>query len=131
AHFIAYATVAFLTASTVLLGGFAREQVCIYMCPWPRIQAAKTDEDTLVVAYREWRGGPRGNGNRRAPARTAVSGVVGEAISRPSAFQIAQSPSEARQFGSLESEPLQSAPLSRAATGEPSTGRRAPVLPMP
>jgi cytochrome c oxidase accessory protein FixG len=46
--------------TTVFFGGFAREQICIYACPWPRIQSAMMDEDTLVVAYREWRGEPRG-----------------------------------------------------------------------
>ncbi len=60
AHPIAYLTMGFLTITTVLLGGFAREQVCIYMCPWPRIQAAMMDEDTLTIGYREWRGEPRG-----------------------------------------------------------------------
>ncbi|MEM9639097.1 MAG: 4Fe-4S dicluster domain-containing protein, partial [Pseudomonadota bacterium] len=40
-------------------GGFMREQICIYACPWPRIQAAMMDEDTLTVAYRDWRGEPR------------------------------------------------------------------------
>lgn len=30
------------------------------MCPWPRIQAAMMDEDTLMVGYRHWRGDPRG-----------------------------------------------------------------------
>ena len=37
-----------------------REQVCIYMCPWPRIQAAMMDPDTLTIGYRDWRGEPRG-----------------------------------------------------------------------
>jgi len=60
AHPVAYFTVAFFTVATVLFGGFAREQVCIYMCPWPRIQAAMMDEDTLLVGYRDWRGEPRG-----------------------------------------------------------------------
>ena len=60
AAFVAYGSIAFLTASTFLLGGIAREQVCIYMCPWPRIQAAMMDEDTLTIGYREWRGEPRG-----------------------------------------------------------------------
>ncbi|AXI53312.1 cytochrome c oxidase accessory protein CcoG [Sulfitobacter sp. JL08] len=59
AHPIAYTTVAFLTATTFFFGGFAREQICIYACPWPRIQAAMMDEDTLVVGYRPWRGEPR------------------------------------------------------------------------
>jgi len=56
---VAYITVAILTATTFLFGGFAREQICIYACPWPRIQAAMMDEDTLTVSYRPWRGEPR------------------------------------------------------------------------
>jgi cytochrome c oxidase accessory protein FixG len=60
AHPIAYTTIGVLTATTFLFGGFFREQVCIYACPWPRIQAAMMDEDTLTIAYREWRGEPRG-----------------------------------------------------------------------
>jgi len=60
AAFVAYASVGILTATTFLFGGFMREQVCIYMCPWPRIQAAMMDEDTLTVGYREPRGEPRG-----------------------------------------------------------------------
>ncbi|MDR9393218.1 MAG: cytochrome c oxidase accessory protein CcoG [Roseovarius sp.] len=59
AHPIAYTTIAVLTGTTFFFGGFAREQICIYACPWPRIQAAMMDEDTLTVAYREWRGEPR------------------------------------------------------------------------
>lgn len=57
---VAYVTMLFLTATTFFFGGFAREQICIYACPWPRIQAAMMDEDTLTVGYRPWRGEPRG-----------------------------------------------------------------------
>lgn len=60
AAFVAYGTIAVLTATTFIFGGFMREQVCTYMCPWPRIQAAMMDEDSLTVAYRDWRGEPRG-----------------------------------------------------------------------
>ncbi|MEX0347535.1 MAG: 4Fe-4S dicluster domain-containing protein, partial [Rhizobiaceae bacterium] len=35
------------------------EQVCTYMCPWPRIQAAMLDEHSLTVTYNDWRGEPR------------------------------------------------------------------------
>lgn len=63
---IAYATVATLTATTFVLGGFMREQVCIYMCPWPRIQTAMLDEKSLIVTYKGWRGEPRGRGRREA-----------------------------------------------------------------
>jgi len=45
--------------TTYLLAGFAREQVCTYMCPWPRIQASMLDEDSLIVTYEGWRGEPR------------------------------------------------------------------------
>lgn len=49
-----------LTFTTYTLAGTMREQVCIYMCPWPRIQAAMTDRDALNVTYRSYRGEPRG-----------------------------------------------------------------------
>jgi cytochrome c oxidase accessory protein FixG len=60
AHPVAWLTIAILTATTFAFGGFAREQICIYACPWPRIQAAMMDEDTITIGYREWRGEPRG-----------------------------------------------------------------------
>lgn len=59
AHPAAYTTIAILTLTTFVFGGFAREQVCIYMCPWPRIQAAMVDVDTITIGYRGWRGEPR------------------------------------------------------------------------
>ncbi len=57
---VAYITIAVLTGTTFVFGGFAREQICIYACPWPRIQSAMMDEDTITVGYRDWRGEPRG-----------------------------------------------------------------------
>lgn len=56
-----YAAVAGLAFTTYTLGGFMREQVCTYMCPWPRIQAAMTDTEALSVTYRRDRGEPRGS----------------------------------------------------------------------
>lgn len=56
----AYVFFFIMTGFTYVFGGFAREQVCIYMCPWPRIQGAMVDEDTLIVTYDEQRGEPRG-----------------------------------------------------------------------
>jgi cytochrome c oxidase accessory protein FixG len=55
-----YATIAGLAFTTYSLGGLMREQVCTYMCPWPRIQAAMTDTEALSVTYRRDRGEPRG-----------------------------------------------------------------------
>lgn len=55
-----YVFAAILTATTYALAGHMREQVCTYMCPWPRIQAAMIDEEALNVTYRYDRGEPRG-----------------------------------------------------------------------
>ena len=52
------------TATTYLLAGWAREQVCTYMCPWPRFQSAMLDEHSLTVTYQAWRGEPRTRGKR-------------------------------------------------------------------
>ena len=49
-----------LTFSTYLMAGFAREQVCTYMCPYARFQSAMFDKDTLIIAYDEERGEKRG-----------------------------------------------------------------------
>jgi cytochrome c oxidase accessory protein FixG len=57
---VVYGFVGLFTATTYLLAGWAREQVCTTMCPWPRIQGALLDQDSLAVTYRAWRGEPRG-----------------------------------------------------------------------
>ena len=67
---VAYLFLGLFALTTYVLGGLAREQVCTYMCPWPRIQGAMTDAHTLLVAYGQERGEPRG------PIRKGPDGVV-------------------------------------------------------
>ena len=67
---IAYLFLGLFTLTTYLLGGIAREQVCTYMCPWPRIQGAMTDQHTLLVGYKPERGEPRG------PAHKGPDGLI-------------------------------------------------------
>ena len=55
-----------LTATTYVFAGHMREQVCIYMCPWPRIQGAMLDHHSLQVTYRYDRGEPRGAHKKNA-----------------------------------------------------------------
>ncbi|GAB4174401.1 MAG: cytochrome c oxidase accessory protein CcoG [Thalassobaculales bacterium] len=55
-----WATIGLLTFSTYLLAGWARENVCTFMCPYARFQSAMLDQDSLIVAYRAHRGEPRG-----------------------------------------------------------------------
>ncbi|NVK18983.1 MAG: cytochrome c oxidase accessory protein CcoG [Methylocystaceae bacterium] len=51
-----------LTSLTYIMAGFAREQVCFYMCPYGRFQSVMTDEESLLVTYEAWRGEPRMKG---------------------------------------------------------------------
>ena len=56
-----------------MLAGWAREQVCTYMCPWPRFQSAMLDEQSFTVTYQAWRGEPRSRG-KREPRRACRRG---------------------------------------------------------
>ena len=76
AALVAYGAVALLTATTFVLGGFLREQVCIYMCPWPRIQSAMLDENSLIVTYKDWRGEPRGSVKEARHASTPLGDCI-------------------------------------------------------
>jgi len=55
----------FYSFATYGNAGILREQVCKYMCPYARFQSAMFDKDTLVIAYDESRGEPRG-GRRKS-----------------------------------------------------------------
>ena len=76
---IAYIWIGILTATTYVLAGFMREQVCVYMCPWPRIQAALTDEWALNVTYRYDRGEERTSLKKAREAR-AKGEAVGDCV---------------------------------------------------
>lgn len=62
-----YLFIGLLTFTTYVLAGSMREQVCTYMCPWPRIQAALTDPETLQVTYKYDRGETRGPHKKGQP----------------------------------------------------------------
>jgi cytochrome c oxidase accessory protein FixG len=72
-----YVFTALFTVSTYLLAGWAREQVCTYMCPWPRFQAAMLDESSFTVTYQVWRGEPRTRA-KHAPAEPGAR--VGDCV---------------------------------------------------
>ncbi|HLO77459.1 MAG TPA: cytochrome c oxidase accessory protein CcoG [Magnetospirillum sp.] len=54
-----YLFIAVIGGFCFLLAGFARERVCVYMCPYSRFQSAMLDEHSLIVSYEAWRGEPR------------------------------------------------------------------------
>jgi len=79
APMLAYVWIGILTATTYVLAGFMREQVCVYMCPWPRIQAALTDEWALNVTYKYDRGETR-TSLKKANELRALGEPVGDCI---------------------------------------------------
>lgn len=62
-----YSTIAVVGGCCFMLAGYAREQVCLYMCPYSRFQSAMFDDHSLIVTYQDWRG------EDRKPARKGES----------------------------------------------------------
>ncbi len=56
AAYAAYFCTFLLTILTFIMAGFAREQVCTYMCPYGRFQSVMFDKDTLIISYDTERG---------------------------------------------------------------------------
>ncbi len=70
----AYIAIGVLTLTTWVFAAYAKERVCLHMCPWPRFQAALLDKESLVVTYQQWRGEPRGK--KRVPLREDLLGLT-------------------------------------------------------
>jgi cytochrome c oxidase accessory protein FixG len=49
------------------MAGYARENVCRYMCPYARFQSAMFDKDTLIISYSHERGEVRGKHKKGEP----------------------------------------------------------------
>jgi cytochrome c oxidase accessory protein FixG len=58
ASLAAWTWITVFAGTTYGLAGFARDQVCTFMCPWPRLQGAIWDPEALTVNYRDYRGDP-------------------------------------------------------------------------
>ena len=59
-HWFAFTVVMFITCALFFCFAWFREQFCIVLCPYGRIQSALTDDNTLTVGYDKVRGEPRG-----------------------------------------------------------------------
>lgn len=59
-HKISFGAIAFLTIVLYFCFSWFREQFCIVMCPYGRIQSALSDDNTMVIGYDHQRGEPRG-----------------------------------------------------------------------
>lgn len=65
AHKSAWWALALLTVGTYLFAGFMREQMCLWLCPYSRLQGVMYDKNTLLPAYDIQRGEPRTKVNRK------------------------------------------------------------------
>jgi cytochrome c oxidase accessory protein FixG len=75
----AFLWIGILTFTTYIFAGWMREKVCLHACPWPRIQAALTDEYALNVTYRYDRGEPRMSAKAATAAR-AHGAAAGDCV---------------------------------------------------
>ena len=73
-------SILFLTACTYAMAGFMREHMCIYVCPWPRFQAAMIDEHSSIVTYADWRGEGRAPLRKSQPAAERKAEGLGDCI---------------------------------------------------
>lgn len=60
-HWGAFLFVFIFTGVNYFNFAWFREQLCIVICPYGRLQSALTDENTVVIGYDEKRGEPRGH----------------------------------------------------------------------
>lgn len=65
-----WAWIAVFAGTTYGLAGFARDQVCTFMCPWPRLQGAIWDPDAYTVNYRDHRGEQRTSAKKAVELRS-------------------------------------------------------------
>ena len=68
-----WVTLITFTIGTYGLAGFMREQVCLWLCPYSRIQGVMCDSQTLFPTYDEKRGEPRAK-MRRGVAKHEAEG---------------------------------------------------------
>lgn len=79
-HWVAFSWVAVTTGLLYFNFAWFREQLCIVVCPYGRLQSAMQDDHSLVIGYDVGRGEPRGK-LRRAD-RVALPQVSGEPLDK-------------------------------------------------
>jgi cytochrome c oxidase accessory protein FixG len=68
-HPEAFAWVSGITVALYANFAFFREQLCLVVCPYGRLQSVLTDRDSIIVGYDRARGEPRGKANKESSAQ--------------------------------------------------------------
>jgi cytochrome c oxidase accessory protein FixG len=66
----AWTWITVFAGTTYGLAGFARDQVCTFMCPWPRLQGAIWDPEAYTVNYRDYRSEQRTSAKKAIELRS-------------------------------------------------------------
>jgi len=66
---VAYTVIALFSAGSYVLAGYMREQACLWLCPYARIQSVMVDNTTVLPSYDFHRGEPRGKVRKGKSAR--------------------------------------------------------------
>jgi cytochrome c oxidase accessory protein FixG len=59
-HLVAFGVMTFLTGALYFAFSWFREQFCVILCPYGRLQSALIDDHSVVIGYDKKRGEPRG-----------------------------------------------------------------------
>ena len=82
-HFGGFTTMLIFSAVFYGVFAFMREQVCITICPYGRLQSVLLDENSVVVAYDYMRGEPRGKVKRKSVAKKNPLLSIQASVSNP------------------------------------------------
>ena len=72
-HTLAFGVVLFLTGALYFSFSWFREQFCIILCPYGRLQSALIDDNSVIIGYDKKRGEPRGKGSVEKPAGDCIN----------------------------------------------------------
>ncbi|MFI5136820.1 MAG: cytochrome c oxidase accessory protein CcoG [Sphingobacteriales bacterium] len=75
-HWLGLLLISGFTAAFYTVYSRMREQVCTLFCPYGRLQGVMTDQHTLLVAYNDVRGEPRGKLDRKAVSPSSKGDCV-------------------------------------------------------
>ncbi|WP_414663297.1 cytochrome c oxidase accessory protein CcoG [Horticoccus sp. 23ND18S-11] len=101
-HWSAFAFMFIATAVLYFNFAWFREQLCIVICPYGRIQSALVDDHSLVVGYDVKRGEPRGRPVRGAAASPEIAAKTGDCIDCTRCVQVCPTGIDIRQGLQME-----------------------------
>ncbi len=79
-HPVSFAVMAFVTIAMMVDFCYFREQLCLIACPYGRFQSVLLDQNSLIVAYDENRGEPRGKKKKKPEVQSVELPLVGDCI---------------------------------------------------